>query len=687
MTTTERPGERPEGTRKALLALAVILLLAAALRLWHLGTLPPGFQFDEAHNALDAARVLKGDFQPFFTDNGGREPLNIYLYALAIGLLGRPQTVFAIRLVSALTGLLTVLALFGFVARCYRDRFLGVLAAGFLAVSYWHVHFSRYAIRAVFAPLWAIGAVWAWWAAVARPVPEPGGTAGAGGVIERLRALAPALACGLCLALAFYSHPTGRLLPLVLLGHALYRTVADRGGARRVWTALATAGATALVLSLPLLAWFARNPGAFTAHPSDVSLTALAAKQYGGNVLSALAHNLGAVLGMFFLHGDPSTFHNLPGLPVFDPLSALLFVIGLGVFLGALVGSDRAERDRAVLLGLWLGVMLVPTLFSDRPPNYSRAVAALPIVALLPALGLRWLLARLPDRLAGWRWLAAATVLVVAGAWTAWHYFGDFARLPQAYYSYDADKIDALRALDGLARDANVFLHPLWAEHATIAYLNKGGPVKKLDGTDTLVVPGDGRDVVVAFPAKEARREKWLERAQAVYGSVAQVGEVRDGQGKPALATLRVPAAAIGDMKPPTDAPLEPQVWTAARFGGMIELLGYSVGAARPGEPLPITLVWRAQEPVVGNWTTFVHLLGPGEQPVGQQDREPANASYRTTRWQPGDVIIDRFTPVLAPDARGPVTIRVGLYDQATGQRLTMGEMDEITLKPVELAP
>ncbi len=66
-------------------------------------------------------------------------------------------------------GVVTVAVLYRFVAAFYRDRFLGVLAAGFLAVSYWHLHFSRYAIRAVFAPLWAIGAVWAWWVAVGPP--------------------------------------------------------------------------------------------------------------------------------------------------------------------------------------------------------------------------------------------------------------------------------------------------------------------------------------------------------------------------------------------------------------------------------------------------------------------------------------------------------------------------------------
>ena len=46
------------------------------------------------------------------------------------------------------------------------DRRLGLLAAAFLAVSYWHVHFSRYGIRAILAPLWSAAAVLAWWRSV-----------------------------------------------------------------------------------------------------------------------------------------------------------------------------------------------------------------------------------------------------------------------------------------------------------------------------------------------------------------------------------------------------------------------------------------------------------------------------------------------------------------------------------------
>jgi 4-amino-4-deoxy-L-arabinose transferase-like glycosyltransferase len=675
------PGPERRERRSATVLLAAIALAAVALRLWQLGQVPPGFQFDEAHNALDAARVLDGQLAVFFPDNGGREPLLAYLQALALAVLGPANTVPAIRLVSALAGLLTVALLYRFVLGFLGDRLVASLAAGFLALSYWHVHFSRYGIRAVLAPLWAVGAVWMWWRAVGPPAEAAAGPGAAAS--RRWAAL-----CGLCLAGAFYSHPTGRLLPLVLLGHAAYRTLADRPGARPVWRSLGLAAAVAFLLGLPLLAYFLSEPARFLAHPSDVSLASVAAEQFGGNLALALAHHAGALLGMFFLAGDPSTFHNLPGLPVFDALSALLFVIGLGVLLGWLASRAGGRRDRAVLLLLWLVLLLLPTLVSDRPPNYSRAIAALPVIALLPALGLGWLLERLPAGRAAWRPALAGLALIVAGLWTARHYFVDFAGLPQAYYSYDVEKLDAYRALAALAEEANVFLHPLWAEHATIAYLNRDGPVRTLDGTDTLVLGADGRDSLVAFPAEEAEEQGWLERARSLYGPLASEALIRDARGRPLLATFRVPAAAAGNLAPPTDAPLEPVQWMAgSRFGGMIELVGYRVGTARRGQPLPLTFTWRVVEPPYTRFTTFVHLLGPGGEPAGQEDREPGHASLPTAAWQPGDVVIDRFAPLVTEDAAGPLAIRVGWYDSVTGDRLGVAETDQLALKPVDLVP
>lgn len=718
-----------------------VMLVAAALRLWQLGAIPPGFQFDEAYNALDAASVLDGHPALFFPANGGREPLLIYLHALFLQLLGRDHPAFELRLVSAFIGIVTVAIVYRAVSSGLQNRRLGVLAAAFLATSYWHVHFSRYGIRAVLAPLWATLAVWAWLRAVGSP--------GESGIkdprhveIVGSSALKWAVVCGICLAGAVYSHPTGRLLPLILIGHALYRTLAIgrddslRPSLIRTWRALVIAGTSAAVLSLPLLAFFYQHPDLFVAHPADVSLQAVADKQFGGMVALALLSHLGAVLGMFFIQGDPSTFHNLPGLPVFDPVTALLALVGVGAAVGVLwrtgggagVGRNRGVAlDRAMLLALWLGVMLMPTVLSDRPPNYSRAIAALPVIVLMPAYGLAWwvgLLNRAKDgkgvvsksRLE--RSAFPASAIALAMAWTGWHYFVTFAQLPQVYRSYDVDKVDAFHALAAMSDDAHVFLAPVWAEHATIAYLNQetrppGARLRSLDARDTLVLPADRRDVVIAAPVKEADKEDWAKALAELTAGRAMTGTVdtykfadmslasdqSNPKGEPLLYTWRIHAADLGDLSPPKDAPLEPADWSGALFGDVIRMVGYTpagpAGAARPGEVLPVTVVWKLDKAVEEDLTVSVKLVGPQGQAWGQEDREPGWASYRTSQWAVGDVVIDRYEPVLADEARGEVTIQVSWYNLSTGRVLSVAQTNDravyndqaLSLAPISVMP
>ncbi len=738
--------------RRRLVPLGIVLG-AAALRLWRLGAVPPGFQFDEAHNAIDAARIVHGARPLFLPENGGREALLSYAHALLLGGLGLDHPVLALRLTSAFIGVLTVAAVLVGIGRWTGDRGLGRLAGASLAVMYAHVHFSRYGIRTIVAPLWAMIVVGVWWGVVGgvgdMPAAGGGGRAkvgkrvggmgteagGHGGLPLRGVAWGGAVVVGVGLAAAAWSHPTGRLLPLILVGHVLWRAVVTRGrSVRGDVQALGIAGATAVVLFAPVGLYFLRHPEQFTGHASDVGLAAVAAAHHGGNLVAALGAQLAAVAGAFFVAGDPSTFHNLPFRPLLDPVTGLAFVIGVGIAAGALIGRGRWAarwREHAVLGAFWLVVGLVPTVLSDRAPNFSRSTAALPVIALLVALGLRAIARRVPPAAARDRARAGAIAAVIAlsAAFTAHDYFRTFARDPQVYYSYDVEKLDALAALRARAAEASVYLAPVWATHATIDYLNRAAVeaavdeatadfmeyvddpayagriidasgekgssgegsattrIGQLDARRTIVYPDDGRDVVVAMPAREAEKTGWAEEVRGFLGDAPATSErVDDAQGNPLLELLRVPAAAFGDLAPPTDAPLEPVIWTQLRFGGAIELVGYTAGTARPGDALPLTLVWRALEPTPANLTVFVHLLGPDDINWGQDDREPGQASYRTMDWQGGEVIIDAYRPVLDDAAAGAVRLCLGWYDGATGTRLTTTDgQDAFCPRPIAI--
>jgi len=98
--------------KKALFFLLAILAVATFFRFWDLTAVPPGLYPDVAINGNDALAALKsGDFKLFYPENNGREGLFINLVAFSFWLFG--PTIFAIKIVPAIFGTLTVLGLFG----------------------------------------------------------------------------------------------------------------------------------------------------------------------------------------------------------------------------------------------------------------------------------------------------------------------------------------------------------------------------------------------------------------------------------------------------------------------------------------------------------------------------------------------------------------------------------------------
>jgi hypothetical protein len=270
--------------------------------------------------------------------------------------------------------------------------------------------------------------------------------------------------------------------------------------------------------------------------------------------------------------------------------------------------------------------------------------------------------------------------------WTAYQYFVAFAGLPHVYYSYDVEKVDAYAALDGLSDEAAIYLHPLWSGHATFRFLDEEHRLTSLDGRDTVVLPADGRDAVIVFPAREADREGWAEQNRMLLGRGATYDTIVDAREAPLMYTARVTRESLGDLAPPSDAALEPATFDGSVFGDAIELLGYTTGEAIPGQPLPLVLVWRSVAPVDVDLTLFAHLVDADDAGVGQLDREPGHASYRTSQWAVGDVVIDRLMPVLSEDASGPVSVRLGWYDRHTGTRLATGDgSDSVFIGPIDV--
>ena len=137
----------------------LIVGFAFLIRIIYLGAYPLGFTADEASQGYTAYSLLKtgqdewGISWPVtsfraFADY--RAPLQTYLIIPSIAILGLNE--FAVRLPSAIFGTLAVLSLFLLVGQLFPDRKkLPLIAALLLAISPWHIQFSRTALEANFA--------------------------------------------------------------------------------------------------------------------------------------------------------------------------------------------------------------------------------------------------------------------------------------------------------------------------------------------------------------------------------------------------------------------------------------------------------------------------------------------------------------------------------------------------------
>lgn len=123
-------------------------------------------------------------------------------------------------------------------------------------------------------------------------------------------------------------------------------------------------------------------------------------------------------------------------------------------------------------------------------------------------------------------------------------------------------------------------------------------------------------------------------------------------------------------------------------FEGKIELVGWSRTPAvfdASTRSLTYTLLWQARSDPVGRYTTFVHLEDSTGRIVAQDDHEPRAGAFPTLAWKAGDKV--REVHVLEwkqPLAPGSYYVRLGWYDAATGDRLSVGDEDVITLDRIE---
>jgi 4-amino-4-deoxy-L-arabinose transferase-like glycosyltransferase len=333
-----------------------LLGVAAFFRFYQLGSLPPGLYTGEAKVGLAAAGLAYHGWLPGFSGDASFSPLWIWLQAGAVKLFG--HTAFALRLWPALLGVAAVFVVW----RWAKDWFgtqVSWIAALLVAVTPWAVTLSRNAVPASLAILLVPLTLWLGVRAYQSP------------------ALMNRIWLGAAIILDLFAGPFGWLT----LGAALITGLILMLTSKR-WPQITTSSIPAIaavVIGLGGFAWLAWASRAALSHLASATGVTLNPTQ--------LADSFVRTILMFNITGDQSWRHNFSGQPMLNAFIGLMLVVGI---LAAIVYFR--QRRHAALLILFALLLLPAWLSASTAPNALAAAAALPVVILLAAVGINYML-------------------------------------------------------------------------------------------------------------------------------------------------------------------------------------------------------------------------------------------------------------------------------------------------------
>jgi 4-amino-4-deoxy-L-arabinose transferase-like glycosyltransferase len=671
------------------LAVVCIFLIGLGLRLYRLPEFPPGLHYDEAANGLDALDVLAGARDIFFERNYGREPLFIYLQAIAVGLLG--ATPFALRLTSAIIGAATIPAVYWMIREAFwraspNPRWLAFWSAVFLATSYWHLNFSRIGYRAIMVPLLASLAFAVFWRSW-RQLSEPGRMPWLG-----------LLSCGGLVGLSLYTYTAARFLPILVVfvagcdlvrrGHAPFEF-------RRRLAALTVIAVSALVVFSPLAAYFISHPESFVGRASQISI--FSPDHNGGDALNALFLSASGTAAMFSTSGDANLRHNPAGRPILDVVTALWFLLGLAVCV------RRWRSLPHLFLLAWMVVFSLPAILTaSEVPHSLRALGMAPAVYTLPVVAMLAASDFAGGRLRRWAMLLPLPFFVFASAqgigayFAAWQVSSAPNNAFQSYFVSLASYMNEHGSEDGAwvlpVAGASAWMLPTTGDYH-VQFLYRG----RASYGEVVASPGQA-------PNRLAKVTQGRVQAYLINRwdpTVQPEGLYLQADPKNLLTFL---LAKHGQYVGETDAgaftyrtydlPFATDYRVASgyattdvSFGGNVSLTGYAYGRTatdlndRPesleesrlasGQAAWVALRWQAQMPITQDLKTTLRLTDAAGRIAGQSDDLLVSDGYPFSRtWETSETAFTyHIIPTLPALAPGQYSLYLGVYEAQSGQR------------------
>ncbi|MBI4137330.1 glycosyltransferase family 39 protein [Candidatus Roizmanbacteria bacterium] len=390
-----------------------IILIGFVLRFYNLDKNPPGLNWDEASIGYNAYAILKTGADEYGTRfpasirsfDDYKPPLYVYLTIPSVALFG--LNAFSVRFISALLGSFAVIVMYGLTKESLlfskNDRVSGIwdklpidqialLSAFFLAISPWHLQFSRAAYEGNIGLFFCILGTYL--------------------LLYAMRTGRGFVLSGIAYALTLYSYHSFRLiipLFLVIISFIFYRPIL------KLSKRYALMAGIIVLAFIPVLVSLFSSAGTgsrlsmvtiFTGH--DVLAPSIERIQYDQEhdyPFSEIFHNRRIVYGIavlkgyldhfdpqyLFISGDSGKHHHAVDMGMLYIVDVIFLIIG------SVILTEKMTKRRLVLFALFF-VAPIASAITTGTPHPVRAIAMVPVFHILTAVGvvfvrrLSWLL-------------------------------------------------------------------------------------------------------------------------------------------------------------------------------------------------------------------------------------------------------------------------------------------------------
>jgi 4-amino-4-deoxy-L-arabinose transferase-like glycosyltransferase len=376
---------------KLFIVLSILIIFGGIfVRFWQLDSIPPGIQYDEAYNGINALDAIKtGDYKVFYPENYGREGFHINIETLFIRFFG--PSGLTLRLANAIWGSLTLIG-FYFLLKQLKFSGISVLLGTFmLSFSFWHLVFSRTAYRAIMVPLLLVWIFHFLFKALESK-----------GWHKRCYLLLS----GLLFGLGFHTYIAFRIAPLAIAVVALSLILTRKKIIKNNWKEILIFTAVALLIALPILIYF-------SGHIKDLLFRSEAVSIFDSPKMSpgaAFWKSLTTHINAFFVSGDHNPRHNYNSQPLLPAAWSVLFALGFFIsaseimttiinFIKKRTGEFKKTGYSvtrwfyaSVLAQSIFWVMLVPGILSiEGIPHSLRIIGTIPAVFIFCVLAIEYI--------------------------------------------------------------------------------------------------------------------------------------------------------------------------------------------------------------------------------------------------------------------------------------------------------